>query len=118
MESPKIETSKKPAMVLFTSIVVSIIVLFTGIIGMAKLASLKTPPAEAKNDERRLQVEVLKVEQKDVPISITGYGQVKALNVVPIAPEVAGKIIAIHPRLEAGEIIPNEDLLFKIDPTD
>ena len=103
---------------MFTSIVVSIVVLFASILGMTKLASLKTLPTEAKNGERPLQVEVLQVEKEDFPIIITGYGEVKALNVVPIAPEVAGKIIKIHPRLEAGEIIPKGDVLFKIDPTD
>ena len=103
---------------MFTSIVVSIVVLFASVLGMTKLASLKTPPTEAKNGERHLQVEVLQVEKEDFPIIITGYGEVKALNVVPIAPEVAGKIIKIHPRLEAGEIIPKGDVLFKIDPTD
>ncbi len=103
---------------MFTSIVVSIVVLFASILGMTTLAGLKTPPTEAKNGERHLQVEVLEVEQEDFPIIITGYGEVKALNVVPIAPEVAGKIIKIHPRLEAGEIIPKGDLLFKIDPKD
>jgi RND family efflux transporter MFP subunit len=114
----KIEKSKKPAMVMVTSIVASIVVLFVSILGMTKFASLKTPPTEAKNGERHLQVEVLEVEQEDFPIIITGYGEVRALNVVPIAPEVAGKIIKIHPRLEAGEIIPKGGVLFKIDPTD
>jgi RND family efflux transporter MFP subunit len=86
--------------------------------GMAMLTSLKPSPIQAEIGESHLQVDVLSVEQKDVPIWITGYGMVKALNVVPIAPEVAGKIVAIHPRLEAGETIPQGDLLFKIDPTD
>lgn len=113
----KLKKSQKPKMIVCISIAVSIIVLFIGVLGMTTLASLKTPPMEAKNGERRLQVEVLKVEQEDIPIFITGYGQVEALNVVPIAPEVAGKIIAIHPRLEVGEVIPTGDLLFKIDPT-
>ena len=105
-------------MIVCTSIAASIMVLVIGVLGMTTLAGLKTPPMEAINGEHQLQVEILNVEQEDVPIVITGYGQVKALNVVPIAPEVAGKIIAIHPRLEAGETIPKGDLLFKIDPTD
>jgi RND family efflux transporter MFP subunit len=116
MKINKIEKSKKPAMVMFTSIVVSIVVLFASILGMTKLASLKTPPTEAKNGERHLQVEVLQVEQEDFPIIITGYGEVKALNVVPISAEVSGKIVQIHPRLETGEIILKGEILFEIDP--
>ena len=118
MELNKIEKSKKPAMVLVISIVISVIVLLIGVMGMAILARLKTPPAEAKNGERPLKVEALQVEQKDISVFITGYGEVKALNVVAIASEVPGKIVKIHSRLELGEIIPKGELLFKIDPKD
>ena len=93
METNKIEKSKKPAMVVLISIVISIIVLFMGVMGMTMLAKLKTPPTEAKNGERPLRVEAMQVEQEDIPVFITGYGEVKALNVVSIAPEVPGKII-------------------------
>ena len=118
MELNKIEKSKKPAMVMVISIVISVIVLLIGVMGMAILARLKTPPAEAKNGERPLKVEALQVEQKDISVFITGYGEVKALNVVSIASEVPGKIVKIHSRLEIGEIIPKGELLFKIDPKD
>ena len=118
MELKKMEKSKKPVKIVFTSAVISIIVLLLGVMGMAMLASLKTPPAEAKNGERPLRVEASQVEQEDVPVFITGYGEVKALNVVPIAAEVSGKIVKIHPRLEAGEMIPKGAILFEIDPRD
>jgi len=118
MEANKIKKSKKPVMVVLISVVISIIVLFIGVMGMAMLARLKAPPAEAKNGERPLRVEALQVEQKDIPVFITGHGEVKALNVVSIAPEVPGKIVKIHPRLEVGEIIPKGEVLFKIDPKD
>ena len=118
MNSNKIEKAKKPAMVVLISIVVSIIVLIVGVMGMKMLASMKTPPAEAKNGERPLRVEAMQVKQEDIPVFITGYGEVKTFNVVPIAPEVTGKIVKIHSRLEAGEIIPKGEILFKIDPRD
>ena len=118
MNSNKIEKAKKPAMVVLISIVVSIIVLIVGVMGMKMLASMKTPPAEAKNGERPLRVEATQVKQEDIPVFITGYGEVKTFNVVPIAPEVTGKIVKIHSRLEAGEIIPKGEILFKIDPRD
>lgn len=118
MNSNKIEKAKKPAMVVLISIVFSIIILIIGVMGMKMLASMKTPPAEAKNGERPLRVETRQVKQEDVPVFITGYGEVKTFNVVPIAPEVTGKIVKIHSRLEAGEIIPKGEILFKIDPRD
>lgn len=118
MELQKIERAKKPATIVFTTVAISIILLIIGIVGMTMLAKLKTPPAEAKNGERPLRVEAIQVEKEDVPVFITGHGEVKALNVVTIAPEVSGKIIKIHPKLEVGEVIPKGEILFNIDPKD
>ena len=117
MDSNKIKKAKKPAMVVLLSIVISIIVLIVGILGMSMLASLKTPPVETKNNERPFRVEALRITKENAPIFITGYGEVKALNVVPISSEVSGKIVQIHPRLETGEMIPKGEILFKIDST-
>jgi RND family efflux transporter MFP subunit len=118
MEVPNIEKAKKPAMIVFTTVVISIVVLIVGIVGMTMLARLKTPPAEAKNGERPLRVEALQIVKEDIPVFITGHGEVKALNVVTIAPEVPGKVVKIHPKLEVGEVIPKGEVLFKIDPKD
>jgi len=117
MNSNQIEKAKKPAMIVLISIVGSIIVLIVGILGMSTLASLKTPPIETKNSERPLPVEALQITKMDAPIYITGYGEVKALNVVPISSEVSGKIVQIHPRLEVGEMIPKGEILFAIEST-
>jgi len=99
-------------------IVICLVVLSVGVIGMLGLSSLKKPPAQAKHEERAIRVEALRVEVEDVPVTITGYGEVKALDVVSIAPEVPGKIVEIHPRLEEGEIVHKDELLFEIDPRD
>ncbi|MDM8552903.1 biotin/lipoyl-binding protein, partial [Desulfobacterales bacterium HSG2] len=103
---------------IITRIIICAVVLFIGVMGMRKLASMKKPPAEAKYQERPLQVEVLRAEPEDVPVSVSGFGEVKALDTVSIAAEVSGKIVKIHPRLELGEIIPKGDILFKVDPRD
>ncbi len=118
MELKPKEKLSKPTLNMVTNMGICALVLLVGVVGLATLASLKTPPAEVKNGERPLRVEVLQVEPEDIPVFITGYGEVQALKVVPIAPEVAGKIIKVHPRLEAGEIIPKGETLFKIDPQD
>jgi RND family efflux transporter MFP subunit len=99
-------------------IVICTVVLSIGIVGMLGLASLKKPPAQAEKEERALRVEAFHVDAEDVPVTITGYGEVKALDVVSIAPEVPGKIVEIHPRLEVGEILHKDELLFKVDPRD
>jgi RND family efflux transporter MFP subunit len=118
MESNAIKKSSKPMMSLLTSIIICILVLLVGVAGMVMLIRLKKPPAEAENGERSLRVEAMQIKKEDIPVFITGYGEVKALTVVPIAPEVSGRIVDIHPRLKIGEIIPKGEVLFKIDPKD
>jgi multidrug efflux pump subunit AcrA (membrane-fusion protein) len=99
-------------------IILSVLILSTGATGMIALANLKKPPAEVRYEEPAIQVEAVKVSPESAPVIITGYGEVRALNVVPISPEVSGKIIKIHPKLEMGEIVAEGELLFAIDPAD
>jgi RND family efflux transporter MFP subunit len=105
----------RPAKNIAFRIIVCAAVLAVGVISMSKLASLKQPPTEVERTERALRVEAMRVQPVNVEVAITGYGDVKALNVVSIAPEVAGKVVRIHPRLQAGEIIPRDEVLFEID---
>lgn len=92
------------------------LILLLGFTGKIILASLRKPPAQAKAPERVLSVDAVKVEPTDVPISITGYGEVRVLNSVAITPEVSGQIVEIYPNLEVGELIPEGATLFVIDP--
>ncbi len=89
-----------------------------GLVLKFALTSFREPPKHAKVEEPVLQVHVVRVYPEDVPVSITGYGEVRSLDVVAITPKVSGDIVAIHPRLETGEVIPEGDLLFRIDPQD
>ena len=94
------------------------LILAAGVSGMMALANLKRPPAEARLEERPIRVQAVSATPVDVSVTITGYGEVRALDVVPISPEVSGKIIRIHPKLEVGEIVPAGEILFEIDGTD
>jgi RND family efflux transporter MFP subunit len=82
------------------------------------LASLKEPPARAERKERPLRVEALKVKPEDVQVMITGYAQAKSLDMVDIAAQVSGKVVGVHPNLEAGEVIAEGELLLRIDASD
>lgn len=100
------------------SLVVCVLVLAAGVVGMLLLLSLREPPAQAEIAERALKVEVAEVRPEDVPVVISGLGEVRAIDQVSIVPEVAGRIVETHPRLKAGEVIPAGETLFRIDPTD
>ena len=97
-------------------IVISAMILGIGVIGMLWLTMLKKPPDKAPNKERPIRVAAVRGVFEDIPVFITGYGEVRALNTLLIAPEISGKIVEINSRLEPGEIIPANEILFRIDP--
>lgn len=99
-------------------LLICIAVLALGIAAMLAFAGMKKAPAEVRTTERPIRVTAVKAASERVPVVITGYGEVRSLDVVAIAPEVAGRIVQVHPRLEVGEVIPAGDRLFQVDPTD
>ncbi len=99
-------------------LIICSLVLLTGVVAMLALASMKKPPAEARLDERPLHVEVKEVLARDVPVIISGFGEARPLDMVTISPEVPGRIVMVHPQLEAGEIVIQGDVLFRIDDRD
>lgn len=103
--------------IFFRIFVCSAILLFA-IFVLAVFLILRRPPPQIPMPEPILQVEVLNAKTENIPVSITGYGEVKVLNEVSIAPEVSGKIVQVHPRLDAGEVIPEGEIIFKIDTRD
>ncbi len=115
MQNPIMIVNRNPVV---KRIVICAAILLLGFLGLKALTSLKKPPAEAQTRERPIRVAVLKVKKETVPVVITGFGEARALNTVVIAPEVTGKIVGVHPRLETGEVIPAGNVLFKIDPRD
>ncbi len=97
---------------------VCIAILAAGVLGMTLLRLMKESPAQAEIRERAIRVDVKKAAFEDVQVKIAGYGEVRARDVVSVAPEVAGRVVAVHPRLEVGEIIPAGEVLFTIDQRD
>ena len=93
----------------------SVLVLMAGAAAMMGLKAMKVPPKEAVHTEQAVRVKTLVAKSRDVAVSIPGFGEVKPLNTVAIAPEVAGIIVEVHPRLEVGEIVEKGDLLFAVD---
>jgi multidrug efflux system membrane fusion protein len=110
--------AKRPLINIVLRVGISVLILAAGVAAMAALSGLKTPPAEKKPVERPLQVTAVTVAPEDVPVTIVGYGDVMPLDMVAISPEVSGRVTAVHPRLEPGEVIPAGELLFEIDTRD
>jgi len=49
---------------------------------------------------------------------VTGYGSVSPKVMVDIVPEVTGRVVSIHPQLNAGGFVRAGEQLLKIDPRD
>ncbi|WP_321418409.1 HlyD family efflux transporter periplasmic adaptor subunit [uncultured Desulfobacter sp.] len=109
---------KRPPKHVMVRIIICTLILAAGLVGMKSLASLKKPPAEAEKKEPVISVRTQTATPAHYPVTITGYGQARALTAVTISPEVAGRVVATHPRLKAGRVIPKGELLFRIDPAD
>ncbi len=116
MESNRSTRHLRPSVNILLRIFICALILTVGILGMTQLASLKKAPAETVAREQALRVATLTVRPVDVPVFITGYGEVRTLNTVTLSPEISGTIVNIHPRLETGETITEGELLFRIDP--
>lgn len=97
-------------------IVVPLAILVASFVVMKGLAALYTPPVHKALDERALTVSVVEARPTNIPVTISGFGAAKSLDVVSIAPEISGNITEIHPRLEVGELIAQGELLCRIDP--
>lgn len=93
-------------------------VIVLGILSFVVLSLLREPPAQATITERSLPVNAVTAAAEDVVVNIRGYGEVRPLNVVEVASEVMGRVTDIHPALEVGEVIPEGERLFSIDPRD
>ncbi len=96
-------------------VIVCLGIIGLGIVSMKTLADMKIPPAEKTKTETALQVETIPARFENVSTWLTGFGEVKTLNVVTLSPETSGKTIMVHPRLEKGEFIPKGEILFKVD---
>jgi RND family efflux transporter MFP subunit len=96
-------------------IVMCISIIGASFFGMKMLGKLKKPPTEAKNLEKPIRVMARRMIPQDIPITIKGYGELKARDEISISPEVSGQVTHIHPRLEIGEIIHASEVLFQID---
>ncbi|MBR9980382.1 MAG: hypothetical protein KFF50_05080 [Desulfatitalea sp.] len=98
--------------------VICALVLLFGVAVLLILMAMKKPPAEVVATEQPLRVAVTEVVFRDVPVTLTGYGSVRPLAVVAVSAEVTGKVVALHPQLKAGSIIPANETLFAIDSRD
>ncbi len=116
MDSQNSDTTKaRRKKRLLVNVIISLLLVGLGFAGLKLLTGMRKPPAEVATAEQALKVEVQEVVLQDMPVTISGFGEVRALNSVTLAAEVAGRVVAVHPRLEVGETVAEGELLFEVD---
>ncbi len=63
-------------------------------------------------------VEVVPAQVADVPVTVNGHGEVVARVSVDVIPQVAGRVVQVHPSLVAGGFFRADEPLVVIDPRD
>ncbi len=95
-----------------------LIILAGGAAGMAALSGKKSRPQEKEAVQAPLAVEAFSAAFEDTRVHLTGYGEVSALNVVTLSPEVSGMVVSVSPNLEEGEYVKKGEVLFAVDSRD
>jgi RND family efflux transporter MFP subunit len=96
----------------------TIVIIGVGIAGAVTFIMLKKPPERIEQAAQAPLVEVIQLRSKDIPMVVQGYGTVNPKVEVDIIPEVAGKVVYIHPELIVGGLIPANKTILRIDPRD
>lgn len=99
-------------------IVIPVIVLFAGIAAAVAITSARKSPPRVDRPPLGPLVEVLPIEVADVPVVVSGHGEVTARVAVDIVPQVAGQVVATHLSLVAGGFFRSGEVLVEIDPRD
>lgn len=96
----------------------AIVVVALGIVVTFIFIKLKKPPQQVEQDILAPLVKVEQLHVRDIPMIIQGYGTVNPKVEVEIIPEVAGKVVHIHPELKVGGLIRANEKILQIDPRD
>ena len=93
-------------------------ILVLGIAGAVVLVALRKPPERAQQDVQAPLVKVEPLRMRHIPMVIRGHGSVNPKVEVNIIPEVAGKVVFVHPELKVGGLIRRDEQILRIDARD
>jgi RND family efflux transporter MFP subunit len=93
-------------------------VLVLGGFGMWGLGQLYRAPETAEPPSPVLRATAMRMEPQDFQTTLRGFGTARSRVRLDIRPEVAGRVETLHPRLDAGLVVPRGDVLFTIEKSD
>ncbi len=102
----------------FLQALFAIIIVILGIGAVVLLLKYRKQPERMEQDIQAPLVKVEQVRVRDIPMVVKGYGTVSPKVEIDIIPEVAGKVVFIHPELKVGGFIRRNENILQIDPRD
>ena len=89
-----------------------------GVLGMSALAALRRDPPREDPPVPVLRAEGIVAQRGTHRSVLRGFGSARSRQVLALAPQVSGRVVAVHPRLEVGEVIAKGEVLLEIERTD
>ncbi|MCD4750841.1 MAG: efflux RND transporter periplasmic adaptor subunit [Thermoanaerobaculales bacterium] len=99
-------------------IVTPIAILILGLVAAKILASSRRAPERLQKPTLGPLVEVITAQPMTVRTVVRGHGEVRAKTTVEIVPQVAGRVIAMHPGMVTGGHFGADEPLLTIEPRD
>ncbi len=99
-------------------LILPIVVLVAGAAAAALIVSSRKAPPRQEQVQLGPLVDVMAAEVADVPVTVAGHGEVVPRVAVDLVPQVAGRIVGIHPSLAAGGFFGAGQALVVIEPRD
>ncbi|MDK2971557.1 MAG: hypothetical protein PWP23_1312 [Candidatus Sumerlaeota bacterium] len=93
-------------------------ILAVGVVGQSLLGRLKKEPPVREVPKVVASATGIVGTRQNVQSVLYGYGTARPHRTTMVVPEVEGRVVEVHPRLEEGKVIEKGDVLFRIDPTD
>ena len=95
-----------------------VLIVGIGVAGERYMRLNRKPPERVSISPPSPQVSVITARRSDEQIILQGFGTVRAGTTVEIRPQVAGRVVGVHPRLERGETIAEGEVLLQIETLD
>ncbi|MGB0909958.1 MAG: efflux RND transporter periplasmic adaptor subunit, partial [Nitrospirales bacterium] len=102
----------------FFRVLLPVVIIVLAIIGAQVLIATRPTVPKTTPIETSTFVNVLTARLQNERAMISAFGTVKAYQELTVQPEVSGRVIAYHPDLIAGGVIPKGTRLLRIDPRD
>jgi len=101
-----------------SKLILPVVVLIAGAALAAMIVASRKAPPRVERPQLGPLVEIIDVAVADVPVTVTGHGEVVAKVAVDVVPQVPGQVVKVHPALVAGGFFRAGDVLVVIDPRD